>query len=189
MPLRCRVNGTSAFCLKMPARQRRAVSCQCRAKPELGRTSCAVAVGHRPRIGIYTARPGENGSRQRQAARPKPLPLAWSSRRTYDRTAKHPAGPSPARPVVPPTMFTDRGVTVPFTTPLLASTRARRSDRQVLELIVPNPSGARGVYSPAAADITALGRSTVHIGYWRSASRRFPSSSLQPSGTRRGRSP
>lgn len=50
---------------------------------------------------------------------------------------------------------------MPFTTPLLTGTRARRSDRQVLELIVPNPSGARGVYSPAAADITALGRSTL----------------------------
>jgi len=61
-----------------------------------------------------------------------------------------------------PTTFTERGVAVPFTTPLLAGTRARRSDRQVLELIVPNPSGARGVYILAAADITVLGRPTLH---------------------------
>lgn len=88
--------------LKMPARQPWAVPCQCRAKPGLGRTTRAVAVGHRPRIGTYTARPGENGSCQRQAVRPKTACLAWSSRRTHDRAMNHPAGPSAARPVVPP---------------------------------------------------------------------------------------
>src|ERR1700712_5461419 len=45
-----------------------------------------------------------------------------------------------------PTTFLERGVAVPFTTPMLAGTRARPAEKQGLELVIPNPSGGRGVY-------------------------------------------
>ncbi|WP_158742592.1 hypothetical protein [Acidisphaera sp. L21] len=45
-----------------------------------------------------------------------------------------------------PTTFLERGVAVPFTTPMLAGTRVRPGERVTLELIVPNPSGGRGQY-------------------------------------------
>ena len=46
-----------------------------------------------------------------------------------------------------PATFLDRGVTVPFTTPMLMGARARpREDREGLEVIIANPSGTSGVY-------------------------------------------
>ena len=45
-----------------------------------------------------------------------------------------------------PATFLERGVAVPFTTPMLAGTRARPSERGGTELLVPNPSGGTGVY-------------------------------------------
>ena len=45
-----------------------------------------------------------------------------------------------------PVTFAERGVWLPFTTPMLASTRIRHAHRGGTELIVPNPSGGRGVY-------------------------------------------
>ncbi len=45
-----------------------------------------------------------------------------------------------------PATFAERGVAIPLTTPLLQGSRARTNGRQRLELIVPNPAGARGVY-------------------------------------------
>jgi len=67
-------------------------------------------------------------------------------------------------PVQPyhPTTFLERGVAVPFTTPLLAGTRARPAEKGDLELVVPNPSGARGVYVMGWNGITALCRPTLH---------------------------
>lgn len=61
-----------------------------------------------------------------------------------------------------PTTFLERGIAVPFTTPMLVGTRARPGDRAPMELIVPNPSGGKGVYILAWDDIPALCRPTVH---------------------------
>jgi hypothetical protein len=61
-----------------------------------------------------------------------------------------------------PTTFQERGVVVPFTTPVLAGTRARLSGDRSLELIVHNPNGGRGVYVVHWAAITSFGRPTLH---------------------------
>jgi hypothetical protein len=61
-----------------------------------------------------------------------------------------------------PTTFLERGVAVPFTTPLLAGTRARPAVRGSVELIVPNPAGGRGVYILAWEHVRDLCRPTVH---------------------------
>ncbi len=67
-------------------------------------------------------------------------------------------------PVQPyhPTTFLERGVAVPFTTPLLGGTRARPTEKGGLELVIPNPSGGRGVYVMGWNGITALCRPTLH---------------------------
>jgi hypothetical protein len=67
-------------------------------------------------------------------------------------------------PVKPyhPTTFLERGVAVPFTTPLLGGTRARPAQKQCLELVIPNPSGGRGVYIMSWTSITSLCRPTLH---------------------------
>lgn len=67
-------------------------------------------------------------------------------------------------PVQPyhPTTFLERGVAVPFTTPLLGGTRARPAEKGGLELVVPNPSGGRGVYVMGWNGIIALCRPTLH---------------------------
>jgi hypothetical protein len=73
--------------------------------------------------------------------------------------------PVPNLPLVQsyhPTTFLERGVAVPFTTPMLAGTRARPAERGGTELIVPNPSGGRGVYILAWSDLRALCEPTVH---------------------------
>jgi hypothetical protein len=69
--------------------------------------------------------------------------------------------PAPIQGYVAST-FLERGVAVPFTTPLLAGARARPGDRTSIDLIVPNPSGGRGVYILAWEGIAALCRPTVH---------------------------
>ena len=61
----------------------------------------------------------------------------------------------------PPT-FMERGVVVPFTTPLLTGARVRPGERGVTELLVPNPSGGRGVYILPWANLRALCQPTVH---------------------------
>ncbi len=61
-----------------------------------------------------------------------------------------------------PTTFLERGVAVPFTTPLLAGTRARPGERGGTDLVVPNPSGGRGVYILPWSDLGALCQPTVH---------------------------
>jgi hypothetical protein len=61
-----------------------------------------------------------------------------------------------------PTTFLERGVAVPFTTPLLGGTRARQNKKNDLELVVPNPSGGRGVYITPWAGIRTLCRPTLH---------------------------
>ncbi len=61
-----------------------------------------------------------------------------------------------------PSTFLERGVAVPFTTPQLTGARARPGERDPLELLVPNPSGADGVYILPWHAIGALCRPTVH---------------------------
>jgi hypothetical protein len=61
-----------------------------------------------------------------------------------------------------PATFAGRGVAVPFTTPMLAGTRVRASTRTGVELVVPNPSGGRGVYILHWPGVQALCRPTVH---------------------------
>ncbi len=51
---------------------------------------------------------------------------------------------------------------MPFTSPLLIGARARRGQRHRIELIVPNPSGGRGVYILPWASARTLLRPTVH---------------------------
>ena len=61
-----------------------------------------------------------------------------------------------------PTTFLERGVLVPFTTPMLSGTRARPGERQGMELIIPNPSGGGGAYILAWESVRELCRPTVH---------------------------
>lgn len=67
----------------------------------------------------------------------------------------------PARPYRP-TTFQERGVAVPFTTPILAGVRARHGQRHEIELMVPNPSGGHGVYIMDCNGLRSLCRLTVH---------------------------
>lgn len=61
-----------------------------------------------------------------------------------------------------PATFNERGVAVPFTTPPLSGARVRRADRGGIEIIVPNPSGTRGVYVTSWAGLADLCRPSVH---------------------------
>lgn len=60
-----------------------------------------------------------------------------------------------------PRSFAERGLAVPFTTPVLLGARLRLA-RPGLEILVPNPSGGRGLYLLPWADINALCRPTMH---------------------------
>jgi len=61
-----------------------------------------------------------------------------------------------------PTTFLERGVAVPFTTPMLFGARARPADRGGIELIIPNPAGGRGSYILPWSAIHDLCQPTVH---------------------------
>lgn len=61
-----------------------------------------------------------------------------------------------------PITFLERGIAVPFTTPQLAGARVRPGSRGGLELLVPNPSGGRGVYILPWEGLGSLCRPTVH---------------------------
>ncbi len=61
-----------------------------------------------------------------------------------------------------PSTFLERGVVVPFTTPHLAGARLRPAGRGGLEVIVPNISGARGVYILPWDGVQALCCPTLH---------------------------
>jgi len=61
-----------------------------------------------------------------------------------------------------PTTFEERGVAVPFTTPMLSGTRARPTEKQGVELLIPNPSGGRGVYIMPWSAISTWCRPTLH---------------------------
>jgi len=61
-----------------------------------------------------------------------------------------------------PTTFQERGVALPFTTPLLGGARARLSHNRGIEIIVRNPAGGRGVYVMPLNAVTALCRPTLY---------------------------
>ena len=61
-----------------------------------------------------------------------------------------------------PTTFLERGVTVPFTTPMLLGSRVRPGPRGNLEVAVPSPAGVRGFYVLPLAGITDICTPTLH---------------------------
>ncbi len=61
-----------------------------------------------------------------------------------------------------PSTFEERGVVVPFTTPMLAYARARSDGKDGLEIIVPGLSGSSGVYIIGWASVRDVFRMTVH---------------------------
>lgn len=62
-----------------------------------------------------------------------------------------------------PATFFDRGVNLPFTTPLLLGARGRpQEDRSGLEVIIANPSGGEGVYILPWASIPRICTPTLH---------------------------
>ena len=62
-----------------------------------------------------------------------------------------------------PATFADRGVNVPFTTPVLLGARARpQTEREGLEILIPNPSGGEGVYILPWASIPEICTPTIH---------------------------
>jgi hypothetical protein len=63
-----------------------------------------------------------------------------------------------------PRSFRERGVAPPFTTRLLLGARLRQAQQAgaPLEIVVPNPSGGRGVYILPWSSIGVLGRPTMH---------------------------
>ena len=59
--------------------------------------------------------------------------------------------------------FTERGINLPFTTPVLLSARARpKPEREGLEIVIPNPSGGEGVYILPWASIPQICTPTLH---------------------------
>ncbi len=61
-----------------------------------------------------------------------------------------------------PVSFRERGVHVPFTTPLLTGACARNGGREGAELVLPNPSGKRGVYIRPWSGAHELCRLSMH---------------------------
>jgi hypothetical protein len=61
-----------------------------------------------------------------------------------------------------PATFLERGVAVPFTTPVLCSARVRPTSKNRLEFIVSNPSGGPGFYVMGWAGIAQLGQISIH---------------------------
>lgn len=73
--------------------------------------------------------------------------------------------PDAAFPLIPPNdtaTFCHRGAAAPFTTPRLAGARVRRLRQANTELVLTNPSGARGVYVLPWTGVRALCQPTVH---------------------------
>jgi hypothetical protein len=61
-----------------------------------------------------------------------------------------------------PATFLERGVTVPFTTPMLLGARARPAERRGLEFAIANPAGVRGSYIVPLASLTEICTPTLH---------------------------
>src|SRR3954470_19962659 len=61
-----------------------------------------------------------------------------------------------------PSTFTQRGVAVDFTTPLLVQARIRQSDGERVELILPNLAGGKGSYILAWRSLVQFATVTLH---------------------------
>ncbi len=61
-----------------------------------------------------------------------------------------------------PTTFAERGVAVPFITPVLSGVRVRRDRQTGSEYLLPNPSGGRGVYIVQWGGVQRFCRPGVH---------------------------
>ncbi len=61
-----------------------------------------------------------------------------------------------------PTTFLERGVSLPFTTPLLVGARLRLAERMGMELVIANPGGGRGVYIMPWAALPEICVPTLH---------------------------
>lgn len=61
-----------------------------------------------------------------------------------------------------PVTFIERGASIPFTTPLLAGARGRIGSAGGIELLVPSPSGAPGLYVLSWSKAQEFCRPTVH---------------------------
>lgn len=61
-----------------------------------------------------------------------------------------------------PSTFEERGVVVPFTTPMLAFARVRRDRNEALEVLVPGMSGGAGTYVIGWPSIPEMFRLSVH---------------------------
>lgn len=69
---------------------------------------------------------------------------------------------SPISQKFKPTTFIERGAFAPFTSPMLDAARVRRPRGTGVDLIIPNPSGGRGVYILPLAGFQDICRPTVH---------------------------
>jgi hypothetical protein len=61
-----------------------------------------------------------------------------------------------------PATFLERGVALPFTTPVLSGTRVRPGERGGPELVVPNPAGGQGQYILPWSALSEFCQPTVH---------------------------
>jgi len=69
--------------------------------------------------------------------------------------------PAPHTELWQPATFLERGVAVPFTTPVLAGARARPGASGI-DLVVPHPAGVRGVYIMAWSELPNFCAATLH---------------------------
>ena len=60
-----------------------------------------------------------------------------------------------------PATFRERGVAIPFTSPMLAGARARLTERRC-DIVVPHPGGARGVYIFALGSLAEFCTPSLH---------------------------
>jgi hypothetical protein len=81
-----------------------------------------------------------------------------------------------------PASFAERGVDAPFTAALLSGARLRPTSRSGIDLVVPNPSGGRGVYILPWSSARAMCKPTVHDMRLYEELRRLPA--LTPTSVR-----
>ena len=80
--------------------------------------------------------------------------------------------------------FCERGVSVPFTTPALAGARVRQDVRHGLVLLVPNPSGGRGIYVVPWSGLRDMCSPTLHDGMLHDAVLAFKAGPITPGAIR-----
>ena len=82
-----------------------------------------------------------------------------------------------------PATFRSRGITAPFTTPLLAGTRVRQGDKMQIEVMVTNPSGNGGIFVVTCDGLRTLCSPTIHDTVLLKAITKAPH--FDPAGIRR----